>query len=498
MTSIRHLVAIVASCVLVGLTAHANTRSNPKILIEDTATKQAQLKRAFEAFRTRLAVLANRLENGTAEDRKKAQSLRKAIQLIISLGTTGRFDSIIGALSKKNSNESIDVLGQIVKDNKELRQDLQKILAMLLEGDSARKLAQRKSRAKELLDKLKDVRDKQARLQATTEMGKQDPKGLARVQNKIIDSTRETLEPPEDADEQNFEEIETVRKPVEDAIRQQKMAGKSLKGGNATGAADSQAKAVDKLNEAIKKLEELLRQLRQEERQQKLADLLARCKRMLAQQKEVRDATEKLDRDIARTIDGKPRLTHASRSTKLADQQLGIVREAAAALKLVRSEDTAVVFAEVLEQVHNDTDTIHSRLERTDVGTVTQSIENDVIATLEDIIKALEKAIQEPDEDEGNPRSPRNNPPRDRKLVNFLQQLKMIMAMQRRIHQRTELYGKTYKGEQAPDVHTARTDKEKQHYALVQKELKDLAGRQDRLARATREVSKQPEARMQE
>lgn len=500
MHSIRHVLAIGLVGLLFGLHTRADNKPksdpkgvDPKVLLEDSATRQAQLKRAFETFHNRLSVYAGRLENGTPEDKKKAQTLRKALQSIREMGTTGRFDSLIGGLTKKNADQNIDVLSGIVKDNKELRQDLQRILALLLDGD-AKKLAERKARAKELLDKLKEVRDKQSRLQVQTEMGKQDNKTLAKTQDKVTEATKGTLQPPENADEQNIEEIETVKKPVEEAVKQQGMASKQLQGNNSRGAGESQDKAVAKLDEAIKKLEDLLKQLREEERQQKLADLLARCRKMLAQQIEVRDGTDKLEKDISKTKTGKPELLHAARSAKLADQELIIVRDCLAALKLVRSEETAVAFAEILDQVHKDMDTVHSRLERTDVNQVTLQIEDDVIATLQDIIKALERAMQEPQDPEDNPRN-RQGKQGDRKLVNFLQQLKMIQAMQRRINQRTQLYGKTYVGEQAPVPEVAKTAQEKEQLHLVDKELKDLAGRQDKLSKVTREMSRQPEAR---
>jgi hypothetical protein len=507
MKVIRHALAALLPCLLLALSAPAadTTKpktdpkaSDPKAMLEDTATRQAQLKRAFETFRTRLSLYANRLENGSAEDKQKAQSLKKAIKLIGELGTAGRFDNVIGGLTRTNADQNLDVLGRVVKDNKELRQDLQKILALLLEGDALKKLAERKARAKELLEKLKEVRDKQARLQTQTEMGKQEEKTLAKAQDKVTEQTKETLDPPENADEQDAKELEAVKKPVEDAIKQQDAASKQLKSGKPGSkgmAGQSQGNAVSKLDEAIKKLEELIRQLREEERQQKLADLLGRCKKMLAMQTEVRDGTGKLDADITKTKDGKPTLLQAARATKLADQELAIVREASAALKLVKAEDTAVVFAEVFEQVHKDMDTIHTRLEQTDVGKVTQQIEDDVIATLQDIIKALERAMQEPQDPEDAPRQ--RGQKGDRKLVNFLQQLKMILAMQRRINQRTTLYGKTYTGEQAPLPEAAKDDKEKQHLVRIYKELQDLASRQDRLSKVTREVSKQPEARQQ-
>ncbi|MFM7150721.1 MAG: hypothetical protein ACKO23_12840, partial [Gemmataceae bacterium] len=62
-------------------------KGDPKVLIEDTATRQAQLKRAFESFRQRLVIMAGRLENGTDKDKEKAKGLRKALKLASELGT---------------------------------------------------------------------------------------------------------------------------------------------------------------------------------------------------------------------------------------------------------------------------------------------------------------------------------------------------------------------------------------------------------------------------
>lgn len=497
MKPVRHAVALLfAAFLLAGQFAPAQQpgKANSKEMIEDTATRQAQLKRAFEQFRTKLAVLAGRLDNGTPAEKKKAESLKKALKAISDMGTTGRFDNVITSLTKKNSDVDIDILGQAVKDNKELRTDLQKIISLLMDGDNAKKMAERKERLKALLERLKEAKNSQERLQARTEMGKQDPKELVKPQDKLADQTKETLTPKEDADEQAIQEIEAIKKPVEEAVKEQKESSKSLSKGDGKSSGSSQGKAISKLDEAIKKLEELLKQQRQEERQQKLADLLARCRRMLGMQIEVRDGTVKLDKDIQKTTDKKPTLIHAGRGTKLADQELTIVREAEAAIKLVKSEETAVVFAEVFEQVHKDMDIVHSRLERTDVGAITQATEDDIIATLQDIIKALERAMQEPDD---SPPQQGQGQPRDQKLVNFLQQLKMIMAMQRRINERTTLYGKTYTGEQAPTVASGKDEKERKHIESVRKELKDLSDRQERLGKVTREVSKQPEAQQQ-
>jgi hypothetical protein len=488
MTLARHAAALLFAAFLVSAQvapADQPAKADSKDLIEDTATRQAQMKRAFEAFRTKLAVLAGRLDNGSPAEKKKAESLKKALKTMSDLGTAGKFDAVISGLTRKNADESIDVLGRVVKDNEELRKDLKLLINLLMDGDNAKKIAERRERLKALLERLKEAKNGQERLQARTEMEKEDAKELVKPQDKLAEQTKATLDPKEDADEQAIQEIEAIKKPVEEAVKEQKEASKSLAKGMGKAAGSSQGKAISKLDEAIKKLEELLKQQRQEERQQKLADLLARCRRMLGQQ---------LDKDIQKTSDKKPTLVHSGRGTKLADQQLGIVRECEAAIKLVKSEETAVVFAEVFDQVHKDMDIVHSRLERTDVGLVTVTTENDIIATLQDIIKALERAMQEPDEP---PQPGQGGQQGNQKLVNFLQQLKMIMAMQRRINQRTELYGKTYTGEQAPLPEAAKDEKQRKHFESVRKELKDLSDRQERLGKVTREVSKQPEAQGQ-
>ena len=113
-----------------------------------------------------------------------------------------------------------------------------------------------------------------------------------------------------------IDRLDSQGMPVEEAVKQQGMASKQLQSGKGGQAGESQGKAVSKLDEAIKKLEELLRQARQEERQQKLADLLARCRRMLAAQIEVRDGTGKLDKEIQKAPGGKPGLLHSARSTR--------------------------------------------------------------------------------------------------------------------------------------------------------------------------------------
>src|SRR5262245_34674752 len=318
MRTIRHaLFAGLAALVALTATQAQPGKSDPKIVLQDTATRQAQLSRAFESFRQRLTVVAGRLENGRDQEKAQAKSLKKALKLISDQGTTARFDVLIRELRQKNSDQNLDVLGKIVRENKELREDLQRILALLLEDDPSKKLAEKKKKAEALLAMLKEVRNRQARLQAATEAERQPEDKLGKSQEKLSRDTKDVIDPENDEErkERDQQLVEKIRLPVEKAVGEQNKAGKQLAGKQRAGAADSQGKAVGYLDQAIKDLEEELRQIRQEERQKMLADLLARCKRMLQMQLAVNDGTVAVQRDVEKA-GGKPTLAHAARSNR--------------------------------------------------------------------------------------------------------------------------------------------------------------------------------------
>jgi hypothetical protein len=482
-------VVVLVPAITLAAPPNASLKGDPKVLIKDSAARQEQLKRAFESFRQKLAVMAGRLEASDSEkDRDRASALRKALKLAGARGVEYKFDTLIRGLKVKGADKDLDLLGQMVRENKELRQDLQALIALLTEDGRDKRLADRAKDAAQLLEKLKDLRNKQARLQALAERGKHDAKEMQKAQEKLTKQTRAVLSPPDGASRPKGEEkaVDLVREPVEEAVRAQEKAEKQLGKSDADGASESQGRAVGRLDEAIRRLEDILRQTRKEERERTLGNLLARCKRMLAFQKDILDGTEQIVREMRKSGAAQPSLAQSARANKLADKQYASLLEAEAALKLVKAEGSAVAFAEVLEQVRGDMTTVKERLSRSDVSRVTQAIETDLVETIEEIIKALEKEIRE---SEQPPPGPDYFPePGKPKLVSALQQLKMILAMQRRVHNRTELYGKRYKGEQAPPPATASNDKERQKLERIDKELRDLAGRQGRLGKITREV----------
>jgi hypothetical protein len=131
---------------------------------------------------------------------------------------------------------------------------------------------------------------------------------------------------------------------------------------------------------------------------------------------------------------------------------------------------------------------VHAHLRRTDVGSETVVIEDDIIATLKEMIEALKKARQENQAKQGKP-SQGGGMPQDQKLIDLIAELKMIRSMQMRVNSRTQLYGKQYEGEQAPPVAGAKDNRERERYEGIQRELKDLAGRQEKLSKVTHDIA---------
>jgi len=166
--------------------------------------------------------------------------------------------------------------------------------------------------------------------------------------------------------------------------------------------------------------------------------------------------------------------SHEIEASRLSSRETEIVGEADRALLLLREDGTAVVFPEALEQVRDDMQQVVELLARARVGQITQTIELDIIAALEEMIAALEKA-QEDARARQQQGQPRPGQPQDPPLVDLLAEVKMIRAMQMRVNKRTERFSQMLAGEQAENPE------------LVY-QLQRLAEQQERIYRVTRQL----------
>jgi hypothetical protein len=146
-------------------------------------------------------------------------------------------------------------------------------------------------------------------------------------------------------------------------------------------------------------------------------------------------------------------------------------------LLLLREEGSSVAFPETVELLRDDMRQVTQLLAKVEVGSLTQSIEADIIAALEETIAALEKAIKDLEQNRTPPSgAPSGSQPSEPPLVDVIAELKMIRSLQMRINVRTERYGKMITGEHAdkPEILSA---------------LEDLANRQRRVHQATADLS---------
>lgn len=267
------------------------------------------------------------------------------------------------------------------------------------------------------------------------------------------------------------------KKQVQDAIENQKRAEDELKKPDPEKAGQNIDDAIKKLEEVRKKLEELLRQIREEETERTLAALQQRCEQMLQMQTEVYDGTVKIDRTIAESSDGKPTRADEQKSVALSNREGEIINICDKCIQLLQAEGSSVAFAHVFIDVRGEMVIVQNRLGRANVDTVTQRHEEEIINTLKEMIAALKKARQDLENKKNQQSKPgQQGQPPDQKLIERLAELKMIRSLQVRINNMTELYGQKYKGEQADA-----TD--------IQKELRDLSDRQQKVEEITRKIA---------
>ncbi len=260
------------------------------------------------------------------------------------------------------------------------------------------------------------------------------------------------------------EEIQRAKEDMERAIEE-------LKKKNQGKASDEQDRAIAELMKAKEKLEEILRQLREEEKEMLLAALEARFRDMLQRETMIYNGTVGLHAVPETQRSDR----HRNRSVELARSQDEVALLAAKALTLLKEEGSSIAFPEAVEQMRDDMLLVVGRLERFEVGELTQGIERDIMESLEELIEALQQEMEKAKDKKNNPQQQQQQP-QDPPLVDQLAELKTLRALQFRVNRRTKVLGREVEGEQAvePD--------------LI-KQLREQARRQEKIQRATYDLS---------
>lgn len=267
-----------------------------------------------------------------------------------------------------------------------------------------------------------------------------------------------------------------ARKRLEAAQERMREAQKRLDEAKRKDAVAEQEKAKEELEKAKAELERILRQMREEEVERVLALLESRFRKMLEIQVRIYEDTVRLDKVPEAERDLKIPIP----AGKLASDERKLVVEADKALNLLLEEGSSVAFPETVSQMRDDMQQVSSRLDAAKVESITQGIAQDIIAALQEMIEALQKAQKDLEQQKQQQRQPPPGQPQDMPLVDAIAELKMIRALQMRVNTRTVRYARLL--DNAEDPVGQATDQD------LREALTKLAERQETIYRLTRDI----------
>lgn len=503
--------------------------AKPEDLTQETLARNKRLKEQYQEFEATLARVAQRLaRSDKPEDQAKAAALQQALQIASDEAVEKRFEALIRALQKSKILSSSGEIDPLLRQNGELVEILDKIIAILSSQDEDARRKDEILRLTDLLKALDKVIFEQKLARSHTEANRAPGKKLAEGQEKVTKDTKKIEdaltkkdpkpgqpkagepkpgEPkpgdpkpgdpkpgdpkpgqskpgdpkpgePKPGDQQSQQQSQQPpppgQKPLQDAQRNQRQAEQNLKKDDKPRASEDQDRAIRDLTKARQELEKRLKQLREEERMKLLRDLEARVREMLKEQREVLDGTRVTWQGVEKQPDHRPNRAQQQQAQALSDREKALIGKANEALDLLKDEGSSVAFALGFRNVRSDMIAVMRRLDRADLTPMTQTIEQRIIVQLEKMLAALQKAQQDL-KDPPPPGQPSDGE-QVRQLINRLNELKLIREMQVEVNDRTKLYYEQDKAEQAGDP-------------LVVQELRELARRQLEIQEATRALA---------
>ncbi len=219
---------------------------------------------------------------------------------------------------------------------------------------------------------------------------------------------------------------------VDQAQQQMEKAAESLGQKSPGGATPKQDKAIEQLEQAKGDLEKAIEELRKEERAETLRDLESRLRNMLALQKPINDDTLKLYSVGEENFKRAEQLQLAELSTK----QRELSGQATSCLHILDEDASTIAFPHVMEQLVEDMNVSADRLAAFQTGAITQTIQAEIIDTLEQLLEAVQKMQEENQNPSGGPSSQSDAP---QPLLPPSAELKLLRSSQLRINNRTNI-----------------------------------------------------------
>jgi hypothetical protein len=183
--------------------------------------------------------------------------------------------------------------------------------------------------------------------------------------------------------------LKEIRQFLADAARKQKQAADALVARNPKEAARLQDQALQSLAAAKEKLTQLHKQKRAAEGAFFARNLVPRLRFLLESERGVRASTLAAHKAVLANKDKKPNRDNRQAAARLGERQKSLIAVADGIIAHLEEEGSAIGFLEVSRQLRTDMKDVQKRLEKADLGRITQELEQDVIEVVEEMIKAL-------------------------------------------------------------------------------------------------------------
>ncbi|MCH8854341.1 MAG: hypothetical protein IID41_17070, partial [Planctomycetes bacterium] len=220
---------------------------------------------------------------------------------------------------------------------------------------------------------------------------------------------------------------------VEVAKQQMDSAAAQLQEQNPAAAEQQQQRAIEQLEKAKSRVQERINQLKRELQDQKLEELKKKFSDMLVKQQAINRRTIELD-DIPQA-DWKRR--QQLQAIEQGRQQNGLAELAAECLQVLRDDGTTIVLPQLVDLLREDMLAAAGRLTDLRCGSLTQSIQREIIAALENILDAIEQE-QQSDGQTGNQQEQQQQTQQgDPPLLPASAELKLLANLQESVFRRT-------------------------------------------------------------
>ncbi|HYG74543.1 MAG TPA: hypothetical protein VEK08_06020 [Planctomycetota bacterium] len=389
--------------------------------LEEAKEKMGDLRRKVEELKEP----GRRLERMQKELKDKARKLATDVKGIEDQLPMEKKDSKPGENIKNASNSmqnaqnsmSGDNAGPDGKqgnpDNKEAAKEQENAISELdkalkaLDDLAAKAAKEQDPRAPSVLDRLKQpqnaLRDEVLKLQ------------------KKLDQFR---------DKTGNKNAEKASQANQSASKNQSAASSQMGQGNQSGAKSSEEEAEQDLQDALENLEQFQQQMQQQNKNEQLFQIEQELKKMLTVQKDLLGKTQDVEKQRPGPDEKLPRRAKGMVKQVFEDQQ----KLADAGKQVVKKLEEAPVFQYVMQGASNDMAEAAARLDKEESGVLTQEMQEDVIRNLGDLIEALRKERQNPQQGGGGGGGGGGKQP----LVPPLAELKMLRIMQRNVNGQTK------------------------------------------------------------